>query len=179
MYSSGHPRMCFCSSEQIWRNVKLQCIQKVFTVLHFFYILLCYSLIAKWIKLIIFLNSTNNTPYWQREKFVWNLCKFNKNKNEKSHVHKYSQPLPRYVVEAPLAPITASNLFGYDATSFDHHHLALSAILLLTSSPLKLGHVGQGQMHIFRFLQKYLTGFNPRLWLGHSRGVYKPLLLCV
>ncbi len=24
-------------------------------------------------------------------------------------------------------------------------------------------------MHIFRFLQKYLTGFNPRLWLGHSR----------
>ncbi len=24
-------------------------------------------------------------------------------------------------------------------------------------------------MHIFRFLQKYLIGFNPRLWLGHSR----------
>ncbi len=45
----------------------------------------------------------------------------------------------------------------------------LSAILLLTSSPLKLCQVGWGQMHIFRFLQKYLTGFNPRLWLGHSR----------
>ncbi len=29
--------------------------------------------------------------------------------------------------------------------------------------------VGWGQTHIFRFLQKYLTGFNPRLWLGHSR----------
>ncbi len=45
----------------------------------------------------------------------------------------------------------------------------LSAILLLTSSPLKLCQVGWGQMHIFRFLQKYLIGFNPRLWLGHSR----------
>ncbi len=26
-----------------------------------------------------------------------------------------------------------------------------------------------GQTHIFRFLQKYLTGFKLRLWLGHSR----------
>ncbi len=26
-----------------------------------------------------------------------------------------------------------------------------------------------GQMHIFRFLQKYLIGFKLRLWLGHSR----------
>ncbi len=45
----------------------------------------------------------------------------------------------------------------------------LSAILLLISSPLKLCLVGWGQMHIFRFLQKYLIGFKPRLWLGHSR----------
>ncbi len=45
----------------------------------------------------------------------------------------------------------------------------LSANLLLTSSPLKLCQVGWGQMHISMFLQKYLTGFNPRLWLGHSR----------
>ncbi len=45
----------------------------------------------------------------------------------------------------------------------------LSAILLLTSSPLKLCQVGWGQTHIFRFLQKYLTGFSPRLWLGHSK----------
>ncbi len=49
----------------------------------------------------------------------------------------------------------------------------LSAILLLTSSPCQ---VGGGQMHIFRFLQKYLTGFNPRLWLGHSR-TFTELLL--
>ncbi len=45
----------------------------------------------------------------------------------------------------------------------------LSANLLPTSSRLKLCQVGWGQMHIFRFLQKYLIGFNPRLWLGHSR----------
>ncbi len=45
----------------------------------------------------------------------------------------------------------------------------LSAILLLISSPLKFCQVGWGQMHIFRFLQKYLIGFNPRLWLGYSR----------
>ncbi len=44
-----------------------------------------------------------------------------------------------------------------------------SAICLLTSSPLKRCQVGWGQMHIFRFLQKYLTGFNHRLWLGHSK----------
>ncbi len=45
----------------------------------------------------------------------------------------------------------------------------LSAILLLISSPLKLCQVGWGQMHIFRFLQKYVIGFSPRLWLGHLR----------
>ncbi len=52
----------------------------------------------------------------------------------------------------------------------------LSAILLPTSSPLKLCQVGWGQTHIFRFLQKYLIGFNPRLWLGHSR-TFTELLL--
>ncbi len=45
----------------------------------------------------------------------------------------------------------------------------LSAICLLISSPLKLCQVGWGQMHIFRFLQKYLIGFKRRLWLGHSK----------
>ncbi len=45
----------------------------------------------------------------------------------------------------------------------------LSAILHLTSSPLKLCQVEWGQTHIFRFLQKYLIGFKPRLWLGHSK----------
>lgn len=33
----------------------IQCIQKVFTALQFFHILLCYSLIPKWNHLIFFL----------------------------------------------------------------------------------------------------------------------------
>ncbi len=45
----------------------------------------------------------------------------------------------------------------------------LSAICLLTSSRLKLCQVGWEQMHIFRFLWKYLIGFKSRLWLGHSK----------
>ncbi len=40
-----------------------QCIQKVFTVLHFFNILLCYKLIPKWIKFIIFLKILQTMPH--------------------------------------------------------------------------------------------------------------------
>ncbi len=36
-------------------KIKIHCIRKVFTVLHFFHILLCYCLIPKWIKFIILL----------------------------------------------------------------------------------------------------------------------------
>ncbi len=99
MYSSsGHPIMCFCSSEQIWTNKKLQCIRKVFTVLH---ILLCYSLIAKWIKFNIFLKILQTYPIlttWK--KFVWNLCNL-KTKNEKNRVHKYLQPLLDTLLKHP------------------------------------------------------------------------------
>ena len=35
-----------------WLHIYIQCIRKVFTALHFFHILLCYSLIPKWIKKI-------------------------------------------------------------------------------------------------------------------------------
>ncbi len=48
----------------------------------------------------------------------------------------------------------------------------LITIWQLSASPLHISsscQVGWGQMHIFRFLQKFLTGFNTRLWLGHSR----------
>ncbi len=58
----------------------------------------------------------------------------------------------------------------------------VSAILHLTSSPLKLCQVSWGQIHIFKFLQKYLIGFKLSLWLGHSRTfrvICKPLLLCL
>ncbi len=42
----------------------------------------------------------------------------------------------------------------------------VSAILLLISSHLKFCQVGWGH---FKFLQKCLIAFKPRLWLGHSR----------
>ncbi len=57
----------------------------------------------------------------------------------------------------------------FDATSFAHQHLAIICQSSPHSSPLKLCQVGWGQMHIFRFLQKYFVGFKQRLWLGHSR----------
>ncbi len=53
----------------------------------------------------------------------------------------------------------------------------VSAILHLTSSPLKLCKVGLGQTHIFTFLQKYLIGFKSRLWLGHSK-TFTALCIC-
>ncbi len=46
---------------------------------------------------------------------------------------------------------------------------AFGNYLLLISLPLKLCQVGWGQMHIFRFLQRYLVVFKLRLRLGHSR----------
>ncbi len=65
--------------------------------------------------------------------------------------------------------LTASSLFCLIRQALHIRIWQLSAIVLLTSSPLKLCHVGWGQTHIFRFLQKYLIAFKPRLWLGHSR----------
>ncbi len=52
---------------------KIQCIRKVFTALHFFHILLCYSLIPKLIKLIIFLKILQTIPHNDNVKEVWNL----------------------------------------------------------------------------------------------------------
>ncbi len=64
--------------------------------------------------------------------------------------------------------VTASSLFCLMRQALLISIWQLSAILLLISSPLKLYQVGWGQMHIFKFLQKYLIGFKHRLWLGHS-----------
>ncbi len=53
-------------------------------------------------------------------------------------------------------------------TSFAYQNWAIichSSPHLFTSQ----AQFGWGQMHIFRFLQKYLITFKPRLWLGHSR----------
>ncbi len=71
-----------------------------------------------------------------------------------------------YLAEVPLQPQV---FLGMIQQALHISIWQLSAILLLTSSPLKLCQVGWGQMHMFRFLQKYLISFKPRLWLGHSR----------
>jgi len=55
-------------------NLYLQCIWKVFTALHFFHILLCYSLIPKWITFIIFLNILHTTTHNDKVKTVF--CTF-------------------------------------------------------------------------------------------------------
>jgi len=52
----------------------IQCIRKVFTALHFFHILLCNSLIPKWIKFIIFLNILHTTTH--KDKVKTDFCKF-------------------------------------------------------------------------------------------------------
>jgi len=52
----------------------IQYIWKVFTALHFLHMLLCYSLIPKWIKFIIFLNILHTTTHNDKVKTVF--CKF-------------------------------------------------------------------------------------------------------
>ncbi len=117
------------------------------------------------------------------KKFVWNLCKFIKiKKRKKSHVHKYSQPLLNTIVEAPLAPITASNLFGYDATGSANHHLAIichSSPHLFSSQALS-GWMGadahfQVSPEIFDWVQSQAEAGPLK---DIHRVVYKTLLLC-
>ncbi len=107
------------------------------------------------------------------KKFVRNLCKFIKNSKpkKKSHVHKYYiclQPLLNNLLKH-LWHQLQPQIFLCMIQALIIIIWQLSAILLLASSLLKLCHVGWGQTHIFRFLQEYLIGLNPRLWLGHSR----------
>ncbi len=75
-------------------------------------------------------------------------------------------PLTQYLGEAPLQPQV---FLGIMRQALLISIWQISAILHLTCSPLKLSQVGWRQMHVFRFLQKYLIGFELRLCLGHSR----------
>ncbi len=70
------------------------------------------------------------------------------------------------LAEAPLQPQV---YLGMTRQALHIIIWQLSTILLLTSSPLKLFRAGWGQTHIFRFLQKYLTVFKLKLWLGFSK----------
>ncbi len=80
-------------------------------------------------------------------------------------MNKYSYPYLNIL----LKHLYSLKSFLFDATSFDHHHLAIichSSSCLFTFQALSSW---MGQMHIFWFLQKYLIGFKTRLWLCHSR----------
>ncbi len=107
------------------------------------------------------------------KKFVWNLCKFIKiKKRKKSHVHKYSQPLLNTLLKHLWHQLQPQIFLGMMLQALLIIIWQLSAILLLSSSPLKLCQVGWVQMHIFRFLQKYLIGSIPGWgWAtqGHSQ----------
>ncbi len=130
--------------------------------IHFFHILLCYSLIPKWIKFTIFLKILKTIPHNDNMKEVclksWKIDY----KKRKNHMYISIHSLCSILCWSTFGTNYSLKSFRYDTTSFDHHHLQLSAILLLTSSPLKLCHVGWGQTHIFRFSRN--------IWLGSSSG---------
>ncbi len=76
----------------------------------------------------------------------------------------------QYLVEAPLAAVTASGLFGYDATSFAHLDLGIfrHSSLQIPSSSVRLDGDHRWTA-IFRSLQRFSIGLKSGLWLGHSR----------
>ncbi len=132
----------------------VQCIWKVFTVLHIFHILLCYSLISKQYPII---------TMWKKCFFLsFQICIY-----IKKAVHKYSQPLINTLLKH-LWHQLQPQILGMMRKALIIIIRQFSSILLLISSSLKLCQVGLGQMHILRFLQKYWLA-QLRLWLGHTR----------
>ncbi len=116
-------------------------------ILYFFNILICCSLMLNCFKL----------PFPPHQ-FTLHIMK-----KKKKIYDNFANLLTQSLAEAPLQHL------GMMRQALHIIIWQLSAILHLTSSPLKLCQVGWGQAHIFRFLQKYLTGFKSRFWLGHSR----------
>ena len=103
----------------------IQCIEKVFRPLHFFHILLCSSLILKWIK-TFFSSIYIKYPIMTKRKQAFQFKQiYIKKTLEISHLHKYSDCLQtvKYFIEAPLTVITISSLLGYDAASLAHLYL--------------------------------------------------------
>ncbi len=69
-----------------------------------------------------------------------------------------------------LAPITASSLFVYDATSLAHLFLGSSSHSSLQDLSSSIRSDGERRCTaIFRSLQRCSIGFKSGLWLGHSR----------
>ncbi len=88
---------------------------------------------------------------------------------EETKTHVFTA-FAQYFVEAPLAPITASSLFEYDAPSLAHLFLGSFSHSSLQdlSSSIRLD--GKRRCTaIFRSLHRCSIGFKSGLWLGHSR----------
>ena len=92
----------------------IQCIRKVFTALHFFHILLCYSIFPKWNKFFFFPQNSTTTPHNDNMKSFFemlaHLLKIKKAK--KSHVHKYSQPLLNTAERLTVDPVWGQERSG-------------------------------------------------------------------
>ncbi len=114
---------------------------------------------------ITFFFTSIYTPYTIRTKQKENCHNF-VNLYKKTWNEHIATLNPSYLAKPPSQPLV---FWGMIRQALHIRILQLSAIVLLTSSPLKLCQVGWGQTHIFRFLQKYLIGCKLRLWLGHSR----------
>ena len=107
-------------------GLKLQCIWKVFTALHFFHISLCYSLIPKWIQFIFFLTILHTIPNNANTQkgFFLNVWKCIRNKEQKYNMYISIHSLCSVLCCGTLAAITASSLLEYEATSLAHLSLA-------------------------------------------------------
>ncbi len=88
----------------------IQCTRKRFTALHFFHILLCYSLIPKCIQFIIFLQILQIIPHNDNVKEV-SLKSLKMYNNKKITCTEVLTAFAQYFIEAALAPITASICF--------------------------------------------------------------------
>lgn len=84
-------------------------------------------------------------------------------------MQKYSAPLCQYLVEPPLAEITAASLLGYVSTSFAHLETGIFAHSSLQNSSSSARLVGERLWTaVFRSCHRFSIGFRSGLWLGHS-----------
>ena len=89
---------------RLWHDAwGIQCIRKVFTALHFLHILVCYSLIPKWIQIIIFLKILHTIPRNDNVKNVFgNILQIYK-KIKKSHVHSLCHDTQNWAQVHPIS----------------------------------------------------------------------------
>lgn len=130
-----------------WKQIHLQCIQKVFTVLHLFHFLSCYSLIQKWIHLVFpskFYTQYSIIPKWKGlSEIIEHLLKI---KNKKYNMYISIHSLYSLLWWRTLAAITGLSIFEYDATSLVHAFIStltgpLSKSIMLPPTCFTIGMV--------------------------------------